>query len=142
VIATLYDAAQNPSFPVQYGDEPRREWAFLYRGSVYNAGGLLRAKNEAGIGAPGHWQVAEAIAWSPDPPAPTGMDDQRPPRPMPVRDLLSNEVLGQTLMGPVVVRTDRRAAVLNTGLESGNQFTPSDRAMLHEIREIVTQLAR
>jgi hypothetical protein len=141
ITAALYDAAENPVFPVNYGDETRRQWSFKYRGSEYNVGRLLTGKYQSGVGAPGHWKVGENIEWIADPAAPTGFDDQRPPRPCPVRELRANETLAQTLMGLVILRTDRRQAQLENVAQNPGQFTAADRAMLREIREIVTQLA-
>ena len=121
-----------PSFPASYpSDEPRRQWYFLFHGQAVNAGALLLTRNAQGVGAPGHWDVSSPQpVWIPDPPAPTGEDDTRSPRAMPVRDLLPNEQLYTGMMGILgVVRTDLQKAAD----EASGQFTPDDRAMLRMI---------
>jgi hypothetical protein len=131
----LRDEGATSSLPVYYGDEPRRQWFFGYKGSTYGIGELLASKHRNGIGAPGHWSVGDAIAWIADPPAPTGLNDTRVPREMPVRELLANERISMTLMGPTVLRTDLQT-------ESTGQFTDGDRAVLREIQRFVQQLAQ
>lgn len=121
-----------PSFPANYpNEEPRRQWYFLVRGQSVNVGALLLTRNAQGVGAPGHWDVSSPQpVWVPDPPAPTGEDDTRPPRAIPVRDLLPNEKLYTGMMGILgVVRTDLQ----KTAAEASGQFTPDDRAMLRMI---------
>jgi hypothetical protein len=121
-----------PSFPASYpSDELRRPWYFLLDGQTVNVGALLLTRNAQGVGAPGHWDVSSPQpVWVPDPPAPTGADDTRPPRGMPVRDLLPNEQLYSGVMGILgVVRTDLQ----NAANEASGQFTPDDRAMLRMI---------
>ena len=95
----------NSAFPIVYPpDEPRRMWDFTVNGVVCNAGALLALENANGVGAPGVWQAsANGPVWAPDPPAPTGLNDTRPARPMPVRDLLPNEEFQAGLMGVSVV---------------------------------------
>ena len=129
----LFDEGEGSVFPIVYGDEPRRVWYFVYKGLVHGVGGLLSAKNSRGIGAPGHWAVGDTIEWVPDPPAPTGLSDARPPREMPVRELLPNEKVAMTLMGPVIVRTDRQASQA----EASGQFTDTDRLTLKEIHRLL-----
>ena len=121
-----------PSFPASYpADEPRRQWYFLVRGQSVNVGALLLTRNAQGVGAPGHWDVSSPQpVWVPDPPAPTGEDDTRPPRAMPVRDLFPNEQLYTGMMGILgVVRTDLQ----QTANEASGQFTPDDRTLLRQI---------
>jgi len=132
----LLDEGVGSAFPVIYGDEPRRQWFFVYKGQVRSIAGLLINKNARGVGAPGHWSVGDTIEWIPDPPAPTGLQDTRPPRQVPVRDLLPNEKISMTLMGPVVVRTDLQQALA----ESASQFTETDRLTLKEIQRLLQQL--
>jgi hypothetical protein len=107
----------------------------VYKGVGYNVGTLLAGKNRNGVGAPGHWTVADTIEWVAAPPAPTGAGDQRPPREVPVRELLPNEKIGMTLMGPTILRTDRQ----QVSAELSGQFTENDRAMLREILRRVSQ---
>lgn len=129
-----------PSFPATYpSEELRRPWFFLVQGQAVNAGALLLARNAHGVGAPGHWDVsAPEPVWTPDPPAPTGADDPRTPREMPVRDLLSNEKLYVGMLGILgVVRTDLQ----KTEDESNGKFTPDDRAVLRMIYQAVNKLA-
>jgi hypothetical protein len=127
------------SFPADYpAEELRRPWYFLFRGQAVNVGALLLGRNAQGVGAPGHWDVsAPEPVWVPDPPAPTGADDTRAPREMPLRDLLPNEQLYTGLMGiPGVVRIDLE----KTADEAGGKFTPDDRATLRMIYQAVSRL--
>jgi hypothetical protein len=129
-----------PSYPASYpGDEPRRQWYFLIKGQPVNVGALLLIRNAQGVGAPGHWDLSSPQpVWVPDPPAPTGEDDTRPPRAMPVRDLLPNEELYTGMMGILgVVRTDLQ----KTADEASGLFTPDDRAMLRSIYLAVSKLS-
>jgi len=129
-----------PSFPATYpSDEPRRPWDFLVQGRPVNAGALLLARNAQGVGSPGHWdQSSPEPVWVPDPPGPTGADDTRPPREMPIRDLLANEKLYTGLMGILgVTRTDLQ----QTTDEASGKFTPDDRATLRMIYQAVSKLS-
>jgi hypothetical protein len=129
-----------PSYPASYpGDEPRRQWYFLAQGQPVNVGALLLMRNGQGVGAPGHWDVSSPQpVWVPDPPAPTGENDTRPPRAMPVRDLLANEQLYTGVMGILgVVRTDLK----KTADEASGVFTQDDRAMLRMIYLAVGKLS-
>ncbi len=129
-----------PSFPATYpAEESRRPWYFLLRSQPVNVGALLLARNAQGVGAPGHWDVSSPQpVWVPDPPAPTGADDTRPPREMPVRDLLPNEKLYTGLMGiPGVERTDLQ----QTADEASGKFTPDDRATLRMIYQALSKLS-
>jgi len=128
-----------PSFPATYpADEPRRQWYFLVQGQPNNVGALLLNRNAQGVGAPGHWDVSSGQpVWVSDPAGPTGEDDTRPPRQMPVRDLLPNEQLYTGLMGILgVVRTDLQ----NAANEASGEFTADDRAMLRMIYLAVSKL--
>lgn len=135
--AILYDEGAGSAMPVDYGDDPRRMWNFAHKGQSYSVGGLLASKHREGIGAPGRWVIGETIEWIADPPAPTGLDDTRPPRELPVRDLLPNERIAQTLMGALIVRTDRQQALA----EATGQFTAADRAVLLDIQRRLADLA-
>jgi len=129
-----------PSYPASYpSDEPRRQWYFLAQGQPVNVGALLFTRNAQGVGTPGHWDVSSPQpVWVPDPPAPTGENDTRPPRAMPVRDLLPNEQLYTGMMGILgVVRTDLQKAAD----EASGVFTPDDRAMLRMIYLAVGKLS-
>lgn len=134
----LVDEGVNAFAPVLYPpDEPRRMWALVGNGGQQNnAGGLLRMKNAAGVGAPGHWRNTRGeVAWMSDPPATSGLDDSRPEVEMPVRGLLPNEELRPGVMGfgVLVYRTDReREQMLQSGV-----FTPEDRKTIEEILRIV-----
>ena len=128
------------SFPTVYpSEELRRSWIFQVRGTPVNAGALLLGRNAQGVGAPGHWDVsAPEPVWGPDPPAPTGADDTRPPREMPVRDLLPNEGFYPGLMGILgIVRTDLQ----KSANEASGQFTPDDRAMLRLIYQAINKFS-
>jgi hypothetical protein len=132
------DEGETPVFPVVYpADEPRRMWSFVVNGHVENAGILLLNMNSNGIGAPGGWQnSASGLIWVPAPAPTTGLDDTRPPRDMPVRDLLPNEKLQAGLMGVSVVRTDLE----QQQAQQEGQFTPDDRATLQQIYQMVSKL--
>lgn len=133
----LVDEGTLPVFPVIYpANEPRRVWDFTVGGMLYNAGTLLLARNANGAGAPGHWDLSGVVNWVPDPPAPEGLDDSRPPRAMPLRDLLANEKFNAGLMGVGIVRTDLQ----NTQNQASGEFTADDRATLQRIYQIVSQL--
>lgn len=129
----------NAAFPIIYPpDEPRRMWDFTVNGVVCNAGALLTSEYANGVGAPGSWQdSANGPVWISDPPAPTGLNDMRQARPMPVRDLLPNEQLQPGLMGVSVIRTDLQQ---QQNAQAG-EFTPDDRATLQQIYQIVNKLA-
>ena len=129
-----------PSFPASYpSDELRRPWYFLLQGQPVNVGALLLSRNAQGVGAPGHWDVSSPQpVWVPDPPGPTGADDTRSIRAIPVRNLLPNEQLYAGLMGILgVVRTDLQ----KTADEAGGMFTPDDRATLRMIYQAVSKLS-
>lgn len=134
----LADEGTTPVFPVIYPpDEPRRVWDFVVNGNVVNAGALIASVNANGIGYPGSWGTENGgPLWIPDPPAPTGLNDTRTPRAMPVRDLLANEKLQTGLMGVSVVRTD----LLQQQNEAEGQFTPDDRATLQQIYQMLSKL--
>lgn len=129
----------NAMFPIVYpASEPRRVWDFLVNGILVNAGALLLAQNANGAGAPGHWDASRGEpAWVADTVAPTGTGDTRPPREMPVRDLLPNEKLQAGLMGVSVIRTDLQ----QQQDEAAGQFTADDRATLQQIYQIVNRRA-
>ncbi len=136
---TLLDEGATPVFPAVYPpDEPRRLWDIVISGLAVNVGALVLAMNAGGVGAPGAWDTTGSQpAWVPAPAAPTGLNDVRPPRPMPVRALLPNEQLQTGLMGVSVVRTDLQ----QQADEQAGQFTPDDRATLQQIYGIVNRLA-
>jgi hypothetical protein len=113
-------------------------WDILFKGSPMNAGVLLFNRNANGVGSPGRWDTSGSDPiWVPAPPAPTGLDDTRTPRPMPVRDLLPNEKIQTGLMGASIVRIDLQQ---QSDAASG-QFTPDDRATLQQIYRIVSRLS-
>ena len=127
---SLADEGDAAVFPINYPpEEKRRVWNFLFRGRPVNAGMLIFNRNAKGIGAPGHWDLSTGEpVWAPALPAPTGLDDPRPPRDMAVRELLPNERFHTGLMGVSIVRTD---------LQQVFQFTPEDRAVLRAIYQAV-----
>jgi hypothetical protein len=125
-------------FPVVYpADEPRRMWAIIYKGRPVNVGNLLLNINSKGVGAPGKWDSSSSEpVWVPASDPPTGLDDTRPPREMPVRDLLPNEKFQMGLMGVSIIRTD----LAQQQAQQDGQFTPDDRATLQQIYQIVSRL--
>lgn len=75
-------------------DEPRREWILTYKdGLTAFAGDLINSMNQAGIGAPGHWDTTGGhLAWVVDP-IPDGTDKTYPVLDVPKRPLAANETL-------------------------------------------------
>jgi hypothetical protein len=136
----LVDEGATNYYPISYpSDEPRRSWAILLNGHQQNVGELLAARNAQGVGSPGHWDTSQGFAiWVADPPAPTGQDDLRPPRPLPVRDLLPNEIIQTGLMSVSVARTDLQ----QESAKQGGAFLPDDRKTLQGIFEMVSKLAQ
>jgi hypothetical protein len=135
---SLLDEGNSPVFPVIYPvNEARRVWDIVFQGEPLNVGLLLNQKYAQGVGSPGHWDTLQGTPlWVPDPPAPTGSNDTRPPRPMPVRNLLPNEQFQIGLMGVGIMRTD-----LQQSQQAANGlFTADDRATLKQIYQIVSQL--
>ncbi len=135
----LVEDGNTAMFPVVYPpNEPRRMWAIVVNGRLENVGNLLLNLNSKGVGAPGKWTATPlGLVWVPAADAPTGFDDTRPPREMPVRDLLPNEKFQMGLMGASVVRTDLQ----QQQAEQQGQFTPDDRATLQQIYQIVNKLS-
>jgi hypothetical protein len=133
----IFDEGQSSTFPVLYpASEPRRLWDFLFNGLIINVGLMLLGENTLGIGSPGHWDTSSGQPlWIPDPPPPTGLDDTRPPRDMPVRNLLPNEKFQVGLMGVSVIRTDLQ----QQSDQSAGQFTADDRATLQQIYQILAK---
>jgi hypothetical protein len=128
----------NAWMPILYPpDESRRMWFFLYNGQMQYVGILLMSKNALGVGSPGQWVTSSgAPIWSPATPAPTGLEDTRSPRAMPMRNLLPNEQLQTGMMGPTVVRLDLEKAVT----DASGQFTPDDRATLQQIYQLLSKI--
>jgi hypothetical protein len=137
--SNLVDAGITPLNPIIYpADELRRMWNFTLHGIPINAGMLLASQNSQGIGAPGQWDLSSGSpVWMAAPPAPTGLDDTRPPRPVPVRSLVPGEQLIASplgLGGVTVVRTD-------VPPELGGGYTVADRALMQQIYTLVSKLA-
>ena len=134
----LVDEGATTFYPIAYPpDEPRRSWAILLNGHQQNVGGLLADRNARGVGSPGRWDTSKGLAvWVPDPPAPAGLDDPRPPRPLPVRDLLPNEIIQTGLMSVSVARTDLQ----QKNAQQSGAFLPADRTTLQGIYDIVSKL--
>ncbi len=134
----LSNEGATPQFPVIYPpDEPRRMWDIVFKGAAINVGALQVSLNANGVGAPGQWDTSgsEPI-WVPAPPAPTGLNDTRPERPMPIRNLLANEKIQPGLMGVSIIRTDLQ----QDANAAAGQFTPGDRTTLQQIYGIVSRL--
>jgi hypothetical protein len=137
----LSDEGATVIFPVVYPpEEQRRMWSILLpNGQQVNVGALLQSRNAKGVGAPGHWDLSSSgLVWVADPTPPTGFDDTRPPRPVPVRELLANEQLQPGVMGfgVEVLRTDLH---LEAAKRRG-AFTEDDRKMLENVYRIVSKL--
>ena len=142
--AIIDEATTTAVFPTVYpADEPRRLWDVIYKGMPLNVGLLLLMEYAGGIGAPGSWDMSGstpasggAPIWVPAPAAPTGLNDTRTPRAMPVRALLPNEEFQMGLMGVSIIRTDLQ----QQADQQAGQFTPDDRATLQQIYQIVNNL--
>jgi hypothetical protein len=137
--SNLLDAGITPVNPVIYpGDELRRMWTFTLTGVQINAGMLMVSEYSQGVGAPGQWDLSSGgPVWIAAPSAPTGLDDIRPPRPVPVRALLPGEQLIASplgLGGVTVVRTD-------VSPELGGGYTVADRTLMQEIYNLVSKLS-
>jgi len=134
----LVDQGAGGLYPITYpASELRRSWGLRFSNEPVNVGLLLQSSNANGIGAPGKWDLSSGFpVWIPVPPGPTGVDDSRPPRDMPLRDLLPNEELQAGLMGVSIVRTD----LAQTAAEQSGAFTPDDRATLQQIYQMVSKL--
>ena len=136
----LIDQGADAIFPTTYPlDEPRRLWVFQFNGYAANAGTVLYERHSRGVNAPGQWDLSgTGPSWVPAPAGPTGLDDRRPPRDMPLRDLLPNERLQAGLMLETsVFRTDR-SSIPQT---DGDRFTAADRGVLQQILQIVSRQA-
>ncbi|MEP7354274.1 MAG: hypothetical protein ABI824_13690 [Acidobacteriota bacterium] len=125
-------------FPTTYpAQESRRLWYFLLSGRAQNVGNLLYSKNWKGVGAPGHWDLSlGSPVWVLDPAPISGLNDTRPPRDMPVRDLYTDEKFQVGLMGTTIIRIDLQDA----SNEAGGQFSPQDRVVLQQIFEAVARI--
>ena len=136
----LFDDGATAIFPNFYPpDEPRRSWAFLWKGRPINVGQLLVQRNANGVGAPGQWDVSSGSpVWVAKPLSPSGLNDTRPAQPVPVRALFANEQLQPVAMGfgVQVLRTDLQLAVAKTN----GEFTQDDRAALTEVLALVRKL--
>lgn len=136
--SNLVDAGLTTLLPIIYpSDEPRRMWNFTLHGVPVNAGMLMASEYSQGVGAPGQWDLSSGSpVWIPAPPAPTGLDDTRLPRPLPVRALLPGEQLIASpfgLGGVTVVRTD-------VPPELGGGYTVADRTLMQQIYSLVSKL--
>lgn len=121
------------TFPVS---EPRRFWDVVFNGRSVNAGLLLFNKNSHGIGAPGKWDLTqEEPAWVPDPPVIADLNAPHTWAPRPVRNLMPNEQLQGTLMGVVVIRTDKAPAAQ----AASAAWNLDDRRLLSEVHAAVVK---
>jgi hypothetical protein len=135
--SNLTEETGNAAFPIVYpADEARRIWDFYVNGVLCNAGQLIAQMNANGVGAPGSWQIAATGPVWVSNPAPTGLDSTSPAEPMPVRNLLPNEVLQAGLMGVSVIRTDLEQ---QEEAQAG-EFLPDDRATLQQIYQLLVTL--
>ena len=144
--SSIFDEGAQGAFPVLYpAGEQRRMWVMKYgTGQNLNVGLLLESKNAKGFGAPGHWDASAGTPiWVPDGPAANGLEDVRPPCPVPVRALLASEELrpimtGIGAVGVQVVRTDLEQEVA----ERSGAFLASDRLILRQILSLLTPSER
>jgi hypothetical protein len=126
-------------FHIDWRGEVRRQFSVIVDGKAYNAGLLLKAKNAAGIGAPGKWQrTPTGPVWVSEP-QPTGEDDRRGEVPIPCRPLFPEEDLKITPFGVTVYRKDKDSEL--TRVESGG-LTPEQDRLLRQIAEGVEKLVK
>ena len=117
----LIDEGSSAVFPTIYPpNEPRRMWDIIFKGEPLNVGLMMLQQSVNGIGAPGSWDWStNDPQWVAAPTPPTGLDDMRAPRDMPVRDLLANEKFQVGLMGTSIVRVDLQ----NQANQQAGEFT-------------------
>ena len=122
-------------FPIIYpADDPRRYFAIVKADTTYYAWWLRRWKGSDGVGAPGHWDLdGVTVKWRVD-------EQDAKPRgaslqvvPLPVRDLLDNEVVAAGFGGLSVIR--------RTDLWQDPLFTPADRKVLLRILKLLEGLS-
>ena len=125
---TVQDAS---NLDTVWGTETRRQYNIVVNGIPFAAGLLLQQRWAQGVGVPGVWTWPDfyhptftAVL----PPDGTGRTDARP---MPMRDLLPNEVLKDSPFGVAVYRTDIQA---QQDAQS-NVFTVADRLLLQKIAQ-------
>ena len=127
-----------PPFVTVYPpDEPRRLWCFLLNGKAKNAGAFAaldkpRCRRSRTLG-----RVQRRARMDSRPRAATGVSDTRPPRDVPVRDLLPNEMFTSDISGEEIMRTDYQQAAD----EASGRFLPEDRATDQSILRILTKPA-
>lgn len=136
----LVDEGESYIFGVVYPPaEARRMWALVVDGVSHNVGALLADRHRQGYNSPGAWKLESGrIEWVPAAPVPSNPGDGRPPREVPVRELLPNEVLGSGRFAPVVIRTDKRSQVQ----EQSGWFTTQDRETLRQCRELLEKIVQ
>jgi hypothetical protein len=92
--------------------EKRRLLNVSIAGNSNNIGKLYAARHAAGVGAPGHWEMAgTSPRWVSEIPTDTGEFDPRPEVPIPCRTLYPNEKFVGTFLGVGIQRTDRAGSV-------------------------------
>lgn len=129
---TISEGRMEGPWTFQWNGDPRRMWNVISpSGNVFNAASLIALRNHAGVGAPGRWDKSGGEpVWISEIPTDTGEFDPRPEVPIPVRELLPQEVLAQTFGGIWVIR-------------SASMFTPDNalREVLTLTRSIYLKLA-
>jgi hypothetical protein len=113
-----------------WGTEMRREYVISVAGTNHIAASLIKRRNEAGVGVPGHWDLsgAEPQFMVDLPPDTSGKGEW----PVPLRDLLGNEQADpHSPLGipGTIIRTDLK----QIERENSGMFLPEDRARLVSI---------
>jgi len=133
----VYEAALGGPFAYYYPpNEPRR----VYQIGPLNAGLLLSAKNQQGVGKPGKWVLenpnGEEPVWKWDPVPATS--NNLAAVEMPLRELLPNEKLVANLFAGVVIqRIDKQPPSPAAG-----GFTQQDRDMLVDIHDNIHKILK
>lgn len=131
------------SYPI---GEIRRMWEVGVIGKIpegdsvtrwINVGFLLKDKYSNGVGAPGHWDMSqETPKWITEyDPRTNANDTNHPTTATPVRDLLPNEEIQETLTGAVIIRTDLAPSTIVAGDPEAN-----DNETLRLVRVIAKML--
>lgn len=117
--------------------ETRSWWEIEHKGNRLVAGLLLATKYRDGVGHPGSWDLSgQEPAWISQA-IPTGIGVSNYAR-VPIRQLLPNERFKQiSPFSTVIERTDIPDPTQTGG---DGSFTPSDRALLEEIRQLLKSL--
>lgn len=139
---------------LEWNGETRRNWLIPWNGGHQQASLLLKAKNSAGVGAPGEWNLTKPASgplWQPAIQQ-TGVQDARPEIAIPVRALYSQEALAPNFGQVLVIRTDMASpfnpsptaapTVLPVSVAGSGVLTDEQMQLLQRIDQNVFQLTQ